>query len=449
MSGKVSILVLTIAFAVSAFLIGKTATISVLATSEDKIDLCHKTHSTENPWVVQEVNANEKQSHLDNGDFLYQGPTKENGKPDNEDGAADNWCNEHSSNSHPTCLGNIPSDSNLLVNITEGVTNDVDSGLHGNWAIDNYSRTIKVWRLETEGRIYCADVRYNGTFDVQPEVLSPQNGNPLTGNEDGTMTGGRRAKITGSFLSSPLWVTNGDVGSYNYGCTINSVQGECSGNFSWVNKYFGSEFNYEDLNWGWTYTSCGHGQWINASTGNSGDIVVGPTNEVCQTTPPPPSETNNGSNDNSNGGLSNPTAPSCNAAKPATPTILSAVRTGNSEKLTWSAVANATYYSIVYGSAPGYQYGVANTGNVTTYTINDLNPQTTYHFAVNAVNDCMPGDAGTFNGGTGGQTGQVLGASTMAGTGTFEESLYSIIMGLGGISTIFGIGSFKKAFKKA
>lgn len=45
-------------------------------------------------------------------------------------------------------------------------------------------------------------------------------------------------------------------------------------------------------------------------------------------------------------------------------------------------------------------------------------------------------------------SGKVLGASTMAGTGSFAESLYLAIMGLGGISTIFGIKGVKKASKK-
>lgn len=146
----------------------------------------------------------------------------------------------------------------------------------------------------------------------------------------------------------------------------------------------------------------------------------------------------------SNPGLSNAGAPVCNATKPGTPTILSAVQNGTSVTLTWSAVPNATYYSIVYGNQPGYQYGVANVGNVTTYTISSLNLGTVYHFAVNAVNDCMPGDPGTFGGGTG---GQVLGASTMAGTGSFEENLYLAIMSIGGTITAFGLKNIKKAFK--
>jgi hypothetical protein len=128
---------------------------------------------------------------------------------------------------------------------------------------------------------------------------------------------------------------------------------------------------------------------------------------------------------------------------PGTPTIISAVRTGNSEKLTWSAVTNATYYSIVYGNLPGYQYGVANVGNVTSYTINSLSTGTTYHFAVNAVNDCMPGDPGT----TGNTGGQVLGASTMAGTGSFEEVFYQAIMGIGATLSAIGVKGLKKVKK--
>ena len=40
------------------------------ASQQDKVTLCHHTESESNPWVGQEVNANEVQSHLDNGDFL-------------------------------------------------------------------------------------------------------------------------------------------------------------------------------------------------------------------------------------------------------------------------------------------------------------------------------------------------------------------------------------------
>jgi hypothetical protein len=45
--------------------------------------------------------------------------------------------------------------------------------------------------------------------------------------------------------------------------------------------------------------------------------------------------------------------------------------------------------------------------------------------------------------------GQVLGASTMAGTGSFAENLYIAIMGLGGIITALGVKNFKKGYKVA
>lgn len=69
---------------------------AVYAVAPEKVNVCHQTSSEGNPWVVQEVNANELQSHLDNGDFLYAGPLKENGHPDQKE--ADEWCEAN----HPT-----------------------------------------------------------------------------------------------------------------------------------------------------------------------------------------------------------------------------------------------------------------------------------------------------------------------------------------------------------
>lgn len=69
---------------------------------EDKVNICHLTNSESNPWVAQQVNANELQSHLDNGDFLYKGKTKDDGKPDNKDKQADQWCENHQPEVTPT-----------------------------------------------------------------------------------------------------------------------------------------------------------------------------------------------------------------------------------------------------------------------------------------------------------------------------------------------------------
>ncbi len=123
------------------------------------------------------------------------------------------------------------------------------------------------------------------------------------------------------------------------------------------------------------------------------------------------------------GGSSEGSTPVCTSVKPGTPTLTKVEYKGDKATLYWTASVNATHYTIAYGDKPGsYQYGVPNTGNVTTYTIGSLNPNTVYYFQVRAVNNCMPGDFSS-QGGIGG--GQVLGASTFAGTGTM-----GIIMGL-------------------
>ena len=88
---------------------------------------------------------------------------------------------------------------------------------------------------------------------------------------------------------------------------------------------------------------------------------------------------------------SNPGAPQCTADKPAATTITSLKRSQTKAILTWNKVNIATHYTISYGIEPGkYIYGVPNTGNVTTYTIDKLDPSKKYYFIVYAVNDCMP-----------------------------------------------------------
>lgn len=254
----------------------------------------------------------------------------------------------------------------------------------------------------------------------------------------------------------------GDYGTYTGSDTVynqgegNALQCFCGEGGIQTKWWKISEMSASDIK---TYESLG---WIYVADGSLWGLDAGPylalnSSYDCSNPSPTPTAipeptatpeatlTTSDNNNNSNGGSGG--APVCNAVKPGTPTILSAVRTGSSEKLTWTAAANATYYSIAYGNLPGYQYGVANTGNVTSYTVNSLTAGSVYHFAVNAVNDCMPGDTGVQSGtGTG---GQVLGASTMAGTGSFTEYMNLVIMALGGTLSAFGIKGFKKVSKKS
>lgn len=71
-----------------------------------------------------------------------------------------------------------------------------------------------------------------------------------------------------------------------------------------------------------------------------------------------------------------------------------------------------------------------------------------YHYDNDFVNCLQYQLGGPPTGGTS-TGGQVLGASTMAGTGTFDENLYMVIMTLGGIITSLGVKSFVKALKRA
>ena len=116
-------------------------------------------------------------------------------------------------------------------------------------------------------------------------------------------------------------------------------------------------------------------------------------------------------------------------------------------KLTWTAADKASTYAISYGLKPGeYIYGILDTGNVLEYTINELDPNQKYYFAVRAIHGCRPGDLSNELP-AGGIGGAVLGASTLAATGVADEMLamYSIVAGAGSmLASLYGIYKTKK-----
>lgn len=118
-------------------------------------------------------------------------------------------------------------------------------------------------------------------------------------------------------------------------------------------------------------------------------------------------------------------APVCDSAQPKAPKLLSVFRKGSSATLVWTKEELATHYTIYYGTDPdNFTHSVVNTGNVTSFTINELDPNASYAFSVRAVNNCMPSDPSG--------DPQVLGASTnvlgLAATGTLPQIiLYSAI----------------------
>lgn len=168
-----------------------------------------------------------------------------------------------------------------VIDVTQKVQNDVDSGEAGNyWAFDYYTRHIKVWQIVApvaDGPgTYCAVVTYDGNFFTVPGQIGPGNrpaGALINSSTDepvhGNMSGGRRATITGTLLASPLWTTHGNVGTTNYQCDIT---GTCPGLISWPSRYFVGGNTYNDDWWGWKYNGGSHGTWINSLV-NSGNIL--------------------------------------------------------------------------------------------------------------------------------------------------------------------------------
>ncbi len=174
--------------------------------------------------------------------------------------------------------------SPLVVDTTQQITNDVDSGNHGNWALDNYARHIQVW-LDADTVSYCAQVDYNGTFHAPAGVLSPQSGGSISSDIDGTMVGGYTKVITGVATTSPIVIpttldyggTLANISTWTQALLPKAYNGETSAN--WLDAVFDSGYSSTFINggagWLWTYKTDGsdsQSSWINAGTGSSGDI---------------------------------------------------------------------------------------------------------------------------------------------------------------------------------
>lgn len=163
----------------------------------------------------------------------------------------------------------------LVVNVVYKVSNDVDSRVGGGaWASDDYNKHIQIWEVGPGS--YCADVRYVGSF-LTVAGASPQGTVPeLAAGIMGTMEGGYRATIAGTFVPPSSVKTKGNLGSIDYGCnplTDNGNHNSCTNTFDWVGTYFPDGYNFAYGWWGWIYHGGSNGTWVNASTGNQGDIT--------------------------------------------------------------------------------------------------------------------------------------------------------------------------------
>jgi len=158
----------------------------------------------------------------------------------------------------------------LVLNVTHKVVNDADSGVASNyWAYDDYNKHIQVWQASPDA--FCAIVRYVGSFTTVA-TRSPGNTDDISAGITGTFEGGYRANITGTLNPDPTSRTRGYLGPFDYQWGGDPADGTIIP-FDWVGTYFSSISIFDQVWWGWIYHAGANGTWVNAVSGNSGDIT--------------------------------------------------------------------------------------------------------------------------------------------------------------------------------
>ncbi|MBT5775549.1 MAG: hypothetical protein HOH95_14375 [Dehalococcoidia bacterium] len=161
----------------------------------------------------------------------------------------------------------------LVVNVTHGVVNDLDSGLGGWWASDSYQRRIQI--SDMGDGTFCALVQYHGTFTTLAGP-SPGNTDVIEAGITGILSGGYRQIITGTLDLDPDFRTRGNLGTFDYECDAEagpSYNTACTGLFRWQSEYFDPAPTRSTEWWGYSYHTGNNGTWINSVAGSEGDII--------------------------------------------------------------------------------------------------------------------------------------------------------------------------------
>lgn len=164
---------------------------------------------------------------------------------------------------------------------TTALTNRQDSGVHGNWAVDNGSRvaTLTVHgaapAFNCGNRPNCRFVTYTVadtmTFNTLPNANSPEAGTAISGTLSGSVVGGETGEFYTTGTPDPTLVPA-------------SVSGNAVSTSTWLKQFFPAA-DYvsaqNEIDWGWAYTvtaattAAGNTceQWVNAKAGDTGDIA--------------------------------------------------------------------------------------------------------------------------------------------------------------------------------
>jgi hypothetical protein len=157
----------------------------------------------------------------------------------------------------------------LVINVVEKVLNDDDSGVAGNaWALDDFVRQIQV--VDMGGGTFCATVKYQGSFTTFAGI-SPGGTGQVGAGVVGTFEGGYASTVFSATLkSTPGARVRGSIGTFDYAC---DAAFNCPGAVDWTTLYFDNVSGFDLAWWGWTYHAGNNGSWVNAISGNTGDIT--------------------------------------------------------------------------------------------------------------------------------------------------------------------------------
>ena len=69
--------------------------------------------------------------------------------------------------------------------------------------------------------------------------------------------------------------TKGNIGTLDQECDATQANGGCNGAgfTAWLNEYFTGVAGFSYDWWGWVYHAGDNGSWVNAESGNEGNIV--------------------------------------------------------------------------------------------------------------------------------------------------------------------------------
>ena len=244
-----------------------------------------------------------------------------------------------------------------------------DNGMQGLWATDYFHSTVTITPEEKEG-CYQVVREDGGTFESLPDAKSPggAEGTLIGNGTTGTISGGITEIICGVLRETPLSndtpedLRNGEYSSYEQ---------------KYFHRYFSEIASGNITSWGWTFTTCNNGTWVDNER----------TEALYNSDGPNPTM----------GDIKGDFIP---CATPA-PTPLSC--SGD----THPDAAGKNCVSFQLGGAPQGGNGGGQVLGAST-------------------------------------SPRVLGAKTMAETGTFTEDLYLAIMTFGGALSLIGLKAFKK-----